>query len=73
MRYTVVDLNETRGATSVAGHHGKVVGSFNTVRHAQAYAQVRILHGDVFVVVLDSVTGAQVYPPLGQKWSAGHL
>ena len=62
MRYTVIDLHETRGATSVAGHRGKVIGSFKTARHAQAFAQIRVLRGDVFVVVLDSVTGAQVYP-----------
>jgi hypothetical protein len=67
VRYTVIDLHETRGATLVAGHHGKVIGSFRTARPAQAFARIRILHGDVFVVVLDSVTGAQVYPPLGEE------
>jgi hypothetical protein len=67
MRYVVIDLNATTGARTIAGHRGRVIGVFKTPRPARSYAHHRISKGDVFVVVVDQITGEQVYPALDPR------
>ncbi len=62
MRYVVVDVAEDVGATDLWGRRGRLLDSFRTEESARALALQRMALGDVEVVVIDGLSGTQVFP-----------
>ena len=63
MRYAVLDAAEEENATELWGHRGKLLDSFRTEDSAKALALHRMAYGSAGVVVIDGITGSQVFPP----------
>jgi hypothetical protein len=62
MRFVVIDLAEDPDATPLWGRRGRLIDSFQTDESARALALHRMALGDVEVVVIDGVSGDQVFP-----------
>ena len=63
-RYVVIDKNWEDDCPSPMGQ-GKHVGGFDTPDGAKARALQRMAHGDLGVIVVDTMTGEQVFPSAG--------
>ena len=63
MRYVVLDTRGDWEVTEVAGHEGTILWRFHSEESARALAMQRLSYGDRGVIVVDTVTGAAVYPP----------
>ena len=63
MRYVVIGPTWDDMGDTLAGWSGTVLARFTSPDSAKALTLQRLAHGDKGIVVVDSASGRQTYPP----------